>query len=45
MGGMNHDCPRVFHALRLKEKRKAGVLTKNATPISDYEMVESGKHQ
>ncbi|HBD0304053.1 TPA: IS21-like element IS21 family helper ATPase IstB, partial [Escherichia coli] len=30
---------------RLKEKRKAGVLTKNTTPISDDEMVESGQHQ
>ena len=30
---------------RLKEKRKAGVLTKNATPISDDEMVKSGQHQ
>ena len=28
---------------RLKEKRKAGVLTKNTTPISDDEMVESGQ--
>jgi hypothetical protein len=27
---------------RLKEKRKAGVLAKNATPISDDEMAESG---
>ncbi|EOU7233077.1 AAA family ATPase, partial [Escherichia coli] len=27
---------------RLKEKRKAGVLTKNTTPISDDEMAESG---
>nr|OLM95884.1 transposase [Shigella sonnei]OLM95978.1 transposase [Shigella sonnei] len=25
--------------------RKAGVLTKNTTPISDDEMVESGQHQ
>ena len=30
---------------RLKEKRKAGVLTKNTTPISDDEMVQSGQHQ
>ena len=30
---------------RLKEKRKAGVLTKNTTPISDDEMVKSGQHQ
>ncbi|MEW3147266.1 ATP-binding protein, partial [Escherichia coli] len=30
---------------RLKEKRKAGVLTKNTTPISDDEMVKSGPHQ
>lgn len=30
---------------RLKEKRKAGVLTKNATPISEDEMVKSGQHQ
>ncbi|EMF07176.1 IS21 transposase [Serratia marcescens VGH107] len=30
---------------RLKEKRKAGVLTKNATPISDDEMAENGQHQ
>ncbi|WP_073841682.1 ATP-binding protein, partial [Escherichia coli] len=30
---------------RLKEKRKAGVLTKNTTPISDDEMVENGQHQ
>lgn len=29
---------------RLKEKRKAGVLAKNATPISDDEMAESGQH-
>jgi len=29
----------------LKEKRKAGVLTKNATPISEDEMVKSGQHQ
>lgn len=29
---------------RLK-KRKAGVLTKNTTPISDDEMVKSGQHQ
>ncbi|MGH4333361.1 ATP-binding protein, partial [Klebsiella pneumoniae] len=28
---------------RLKEKRKAGVLAKSATPISDDEMVESGQ--
>lgn len=27
---------------RLKEKRKAGVLTKNATPVSDDEMAKSG---
>ncbi|ONG26338.1 transposase, partial [Escherichia coli] len=26
-------------------KRKAGVLTKNTTPISDDEMVQSGQHQ
>ncbi|EFQ3063970.1 ATP-binding protein [Escherichia coli] len=30
---------------RLKEKRKAGVLTKNTTPVSDDEMVKSGQHQ
>ena len=30
---------------RLKEKRKAGVLTKNTTPMSDDEMVENGQHQ
>lgn len=30
---------------RLKEKRKAGVLAKNATSISDAEMAESGQHQ
>lgn len=30
---------------RLKEKRKAGVLTKNTTPISDDEMVKSVQHQ
>ncbi|CAH23110.1 transposase [Yersinia pseudotuberculosis] len=30
---------------RLKEKRKSGVLAKNATPISDDEMAESGQHQ
>ncbi|MGM1294689.1 AAA family ATPase, partial [Escherichia coli] len=30
---------------RLKEKRKAGVLAKNTTPISDDEMVKSGLHQ
>lgn len=30
---------------RLKEKRKAGVLTKNTTPISDDEMVKSGQYQ
>lgn len=29
---------------RLKEKHKAGVLAKNATPISDDEMAESGQH-
>lgn len=29
---------------RLKEKRKAGVLAKNVTPISDAEMAESGQH-
>ncbi|MFP1497619.1 IS21-like element helper ATPase IstB [Escherichia coli] len=29
---------------RLKEKRKAGVLAKNATPISDDEMAASGQH-
>lgn len=29
---------------RLKEKRKAGVLAKNATPVSDDEMAESGQH-
>ncbi|NYZ97595.1 AAA family ATPase, partial [Escherichia coli] len=29
---------------RLKEKRKAGVLAKNPTPISDDEMAESGQH-
>ncbi|WP_291969596.1 hypothetical protein [Candidatus Symbiopectobacterium sp.] len=29
---------------RLKEKRKAGVLAKNATPVSDGEMAESGQH-
>ncbi|EBU7310934.1 AAA family ATPase, partial [Salmonella enterica subsp. enterica serovar Panama] len=28
---------------RLKAKRKAGVLAKNATPISDDEMAESGQ--
>ncbi|MFP1464217.1 ATP-binding protein [Escherichia coli] len=28
---------------RLKEKRKAGVLAKNATPISDDEMAASGR--
>lgn len=28
---------------RLKEKRKAGVLAKSATPVSDDEMVESGQ--
>ncbi|EKS4257111.1 AAA family ATPase, partial [Salmonella enterica] len=27
----------------LKAKRKAGVLAKNATPISDDEMAESGQ--
>ncbi|HFH2615807.1 TPA: AAA family ATPase, partial [Escherichia coli] len=27
------------------EKRKAGVLAKNTTPISDDEMVKSGLHQ
>ncbi|EES8539448.1 transposase, partial [Escherichia coli] len=26
------------------EKRKAGVLAKNATPISDDEMAASGQH-
>ena len=32
--------------LPVKEKRKAGVLTKNTTPISDDdEMVQSGQHQ
>ena len=30
---------------RLKEKRKAGVLAKNATPISDDEMAESGQQK
>lgn len=30
---------------RLKEKRKAGVQTKNTTPIIDDEMVKSGQHQ
>lgn len=30
---------------RLEEKRKVGVLAKNATPISDDEMAESGQHQ
>lgn len=29
----------------LKEKRKAGVLAKNATPISDDEMAESGQQK
>ncbi|WP_291971636.1 ATP-binding protein, partial [Candidatus Symbiopectobacterium sp.] len=29
---------------RLKEKRKAGVLAKNATPVSDDEIAESGQH-
>ncbi|MGS3097683.1 AAA family ATPase, partial [Escherichia coli] len=29
---------------RLKEQRKARVLAKNATPISDDEMAESGQH-
>lgn len=28
---------------RLKEKRKAGVLAKNTTPISDDERAESGQ--
>ncbi|EMX0900289.1 AAA family ATPase, partial [Escherichia coli] len=28
-----------------KEKRKAGVQTKNTTPIIDDEMVKSGQHQ
>lgn len=30
---------------RLKEKRKAGVLAKNVTPISDDEMAESGQQK
>ena len=30
---------------RLKEKRKAGVLTKNTTPISDDEMVKREQNQ
>lgn len=30
---------------RLKEKRKAKVLVKNAAPISDYEMAESGQQK
>lgn len=30
---------------RLKEKRKAGVLTKKTTLISDDKMLESGQHQ
>lgn len=30
---------------RLKEKRKAGVLAKNTTPISDDEMAESGQQE
>lgn len=30
---------------RLKEKRKAGVLAKSATPISKDEMAKSGQHQ
>ncbi|EOM8424585.1 hypothetical protein ACNGVJ_004809, partial [Escherichia coli] len=35
---------RNAHGTPLKEKRKAGVLAKNATPISDDEMAESGQH-
>lgn len=30
---------------RLKEKRKAVVMTQNATPVSEDEMVKSGQHQ
>lgn len=30
---------------RLKEKRKVGALTKNATPISEDEMAESGQQK
>ena len=30
---------------RLKEKRKAGVLSKSTTPVSEDEMVKSGQHQ
>jgi len=29
---------------RLKKKSKAGVLAKNATPVSDDEMAESRQH-
>lgn len=36
---------RQGESYRLKEKRKTGVLTKNTTPISDDEMVQSGQHQ
>ena len=30
---------------RLKEKRKSVVMTQNATPVSEDEMVKSGQHQ
>jgi len=43
--GLNEPVTIKGERYRLKEKRKAVVMTQNATPVSEDEMVKSGQHQ